>query len=189
MHVKLEFITPDALNLIGRMAAICYDSSTDEESSRRRAVSCATKGHLATMRFAHAVFNVSGISRICSHQIVRSKHLDFLQRSQRYCKEVDVPFVTPRNLNGNALMEVDMVYQHAMNAYKYLLANGVNKEDARFVLPSAAETELNIVGNLQAWMDFINLRTTPAAQWEVRAVATEINNQLADVLPELFTKK
>ena len=77
MNVNLEYITPDAENFIGKMAGICYDAIDQPERNVKRAAKCAQDGHLATLRFAHAVFNISGISRVCSHQFVRSKHLDF----------------------------------------------------------------------------------------------------------------
>ena len=188
VQVELLQLTPNAAEFIGRCASICYDSSTDSEACVKRAASCVNKGHLATLRFAHATFKVSQISRACSHQFVRSKHLDFLQRSQRYCSEQDVEFITPKHLSGNALMELDMSYQHAHNAYKYLIAQGVKKEDARFVLPQATTTELIVTGNLQAWLDFIQLRNIPAAQWEIREVAKTINNTLAENIPEIFIK-
>ena len=98
MNVELLNITPNALEFIGRCAGICYNSSMDSGACIKRAISCKDKGHLATLRFAHATFHVSGISRSCSHQFVRSKHLDFLQRSQRYCSEKDTDFVIPKFL-------------------------------------------------------------------------------------------
>lgn len=185
MLVKLEFITPDAENFIGKMAGICYNAVDEPERNIKRASKCAQDGHLATLRFAHAVFNVSGISRVCSHQFVRSKHLDFLQRSQRYCKENNASFITPTLTD-----EQHDAYYHAILgsqiAYEQLLKLGVKKEDARFVLPEATHTELNVVGNLQAWKDFIRLRADKHAQWEIREVAKQINNHLHDFCPNLF---
>lgn len=183
MQVKLEFITPNAEEFIGKMAAICYDANTEREACIKRATKCADSGHLATLRFATAVFNISGISRVCSHQFVRSKHLDFLQRSQRYCKEVDAQFVYPGTKHDTL---ISSAYQSAMSRYDALIAAGVKKEDARFVLPNGITTELNVVGNLQAWKDFINLRTDKAAQDEIRRVAIQINNTLAAYCPNLF---
>lgn len=186
MIIKLEFITPDAENFIGKMAGICYDAVDDKERNIRRATKCAEDGHLATLRFAHAVFNISGISRICSHQMVRSKHLDFLQRSQRYCKELDAEVAAPffdtpeqREIYLNSILT-------AQKAYVDLLNSGMKKEDARFVLPEATCTELNVVGNLQAWKDFIKLRADKHAQWEIREVAKQINNLLNKECPNLF---
>lgn len=183
MQVKLLNITNDSLNFIGDCAGICYDSKRDTVSNTKRAVACKDKGHLATLRFAHATFHVSGISRVCSHQFVRSKHLDFLQRSQRYCKEDTPKFVYP---GTNMDTRISSAYQSAYAAYEELLAAGVRKEDARFVLPEGTQTELVVTGNLQAWLDFIHLRADKHAQWEIRTVAKEINNQLAQHCEGLF---
>lgn len=186
MIVELLNITPNAEEFIGKCAAICYDSDKDDiEKSIRRAKSCAEKGHLATLRFASAVFNISGISRVCSHQFVRSKHLDFLQRSQRYCKEHNTSFTVPK-LND---AQHDAYYHAILSsqmAYDELIELGMKKEDARFVLPEATHTELNVVGNLQAWKDFIKLRADTHAQWEIREVAKQINNLLHKECPNLF---
>jgi thymidylate synthase (FAD) len=183
MKVTLEHITPNAEEFIGRMAAICYDANLDPAACTRRAAKCSRDGHLATLRFASAVFHIEGISRVCSHQFVRSKHLDFLQRSQRYCKEVDTEFVTPDNAFA---YDYQRHYQHCLALYHSLIKEGVKKEDARFVLPEATHTEMNVVGNLQAWMDFIKLRDDPHAQWEIRNVARTINNILAEHCPNIF---
>lgn len=181
MNVELKFITPNALQQIGEYAGICYNSSLDEEACVKRAISCKDKGHLATLRFAHATFHVSGISRACSHQFVRSKHLDFLQRSQRYCKENETDFVYP-HLTKEQSYDVDKHYQFCLSMYNRLLKEGVKKEDARFVLPEATTTELVVTGNFQAWIDFIKLRADKHAQWEIREAARTINNILAQEL-------
>lgn len=188
MKVTLLNITPNAEEFIGKCAGICYNSDKDDiEKAIRRAKSCADKGHLATLRFAHATFNVSGISRVCSHQFVRSKHLDFLQRSQRYCKESLADYTQITNLTENLQADYLDHMENCFDMYQKLLLSGVKKEDARFVLPEATHTELNVVGNLQAWMDFIKLRADPHAQWEIREVAKQINNELHKHCPNLFT--
>lgn len=190
MQITLLQITPEAEEFIGRCSAICYDSKLDRESCIKRAAKCADAGHLATLRFAHATFSIKGISRVCSHQLVRSKHLDFLQRSQRYCKEeLDIEDFHYPDCDP---YEMDILILHndmCATLYKQLLDKGWKKEDARFVLPEATHTELNVTGNLQAWMDFIKLRAPKYAQKEIRNVAITINNILADECPNLFSKQ
>ena len=190
MEIKLLHITPNAEEFIGRMASICYDSNTSREACIKRAAKCAQDGHLATLRFATATFNVKDISRVCSHQFVRSKHLDFLQRSQRYCKEeLDIEDFTYPDCDS---YEMDVLILHndmCATLYKQLLDKGWKKEDARFVLPEATHTELNVTGNLQAWMDFIKLRAPKYAQKEIRNVAITINNILSEHCPNLFQKQ
>lgn len=183
MKVELLDITEDALNKIGRYAGICYNSRDERELNIKRAIAVKDKGHLACLRFAHATFHVSGISRICSHQFVRSKFLDFLQRSQRYCKESEAQFVYPGTTSDT---RISSLYQTAHRVYNDLLAEGVKKEDARFVLPEGTQTELIVTGNLQAWLDFVKLRADKHAQLEIRQVAIEINNQLAKHCEGLF---
>lgn len=187
MKVELLQVTPDAVNFIGDCSGICYNSSRNREANLKRAASCTDKGHLATLRFAHATFHVSGISRVCSHQFVRSKHLDFLQRSQRYCKELDAEFIEP-DLSLSDRNLIRATYEFALHTYEMLIAKGVKKEDARFVLPEATTTELIVTGNFQAWLDFVKLRADTHAQWEVRNVARMINNILAKETDNLIFK-
>ena len=192
MKVELLNHTLNPETVIGQMAGICYGKeNSDEETCIKRAAHCVSKGHLSTLRFAHATFRVSGISRVCSHQFVRSKHLDFLQRSQRYTEKQKTIY-PPILLNDENQLseELDtMLEQLAMLSdicYSQAISEGVKKEDARFLLLQGAETELIVVGNFQAWIDFINLRETKEAQWEIRAVATEIREQLATIAPNIF---
>ena len=185
MRIEIEYVTPDALAIIGRYAGICYNSSLEREACVKRAVACKDKGHLATLRFAFATFRVSGISRTCSHQFVRSKHLEFLQRSQRYCNESETPFVVPTE-DPDLSAVITASYQASLDTYNKLIESGVKKEDARFVLPNGGTTELVVTGNFQAWLDFIKLRADKHAQWEIRAVAKEINNILSGEAPGLF---
>jgi len=181
MKVELLQITPDAESFIGKCASICYDSSIEREACIKRATACVDKGHLATLRFAHATFKVTGISRACSHQFVRSKHLDFLQRSQRYCNEDDTTFVYP--IHSIAL---SAYYYKCLDLYQDLISCGVKKEDARYVLPEATCTELIVTGNFQAWLDFLELRSGKEVQWEIRHVAQEINKLLMQECPNIF---
>jgi thymidylate synthase (FAD) len=176
VKVELKHITPNALELIGGYAGICYNSRNEPEANVKRAIHCKDSGHLSTLRHAIATFHISGISRACSHQMVRSKHLDFLQRSQRYCSEKEPKFVYPGTSHDTT---ISGLYQTAHRVYMDLIAVGVKKEDARFVLPEGCQTELIVTGNLQAWLDFVKLRADKHAQWEIREVAITVNNELA----------
>ncbi len=182
--------TVGGLRHIGEMAAICYDSDTSEAACVRRALKCKDSGHLATLRFAYATFNVAGISRVCSHQIVRMAHAGILQRSQRYVKETKVEFVDPPALadtphwfrNSWAKVQSD-----AEALYLYAVDNKLlKKEDARYIMPQGCTTEMNLCLNFQGWRDFLRNRNDKHAQWEVRAVASEIDRQLGEIAPGLF---
>lgn len=175
---------------IGRMAGICYDSDRGDEASARRAIKCRDSGHLATLRFAFATFNVSGISRVCSHQLVRMAHAGILQRSQRYVKESAVEFIDPpavAMLPYNEQLEWAEIQDHAETLYLKLVdLKLMKKEDARYILPQGCSTEINFCLNFQGWRDFLKNRASPHAQWEARNVALEIQRQLAGIAPGIF---
>lgn len=190
MIVTLKDHTLNPEYTVGENAAICYDSRTDEESCLRRAENCKNQGHMATMRFAYATFNVAGISRVCSHQLVRVAHAGILQRSQRYVKETNVKFVnTPalEALPAHLKYAWQKIQAEAEDMYLHLIDNQLmRKEDARYILPQGCSTELNICMNFQGWRDFLKNRTDKHAQWEIRAVALEIQSHLNFIAPRLF---
>lgn len=190
MRVELLDHTIDPEATIGKRAAICYDSNTEREACIRRAVHCRDSGHLATLRFAYATFNIAGISRVCSHQLVRIAHAGILQRSQRYVKETQVNFVDPPALDALPPEMKESWYQiqdQAEELYLRLVSDGsMRKEDARYILPQGCTTALNLCLNFQGWRDFLANRTDKAAQWEIREVATEIQRQLGTIAPRLF---
>ena len=190
MQITLLDNTPDPEYKIGLYAAECYDSKTDRESCIRRAKSCKDSGHLATLRFASAVFRVSGISRVCSHQLVRHAHLSYLQRSQRYVAEKQIDYINPaalETLDHNDQLEWATIQDHAESLYLRLTKSKLmKKEDARFILPQGCDTSITIVGNFQAWLDFVRLRTDKHAQTEIRLVALEIKRQLTEIAPNIF---
>jgi thymidylate synthase (FAD) len=175
--------TEHAERKISTYAAICYAAQLDEAACDRRIKKLLNLGHLATLRFGYATFLVSGISRACSHQLVRAKHLDFLQESQRYVKQTDTKFVFPELRNVEMYRQA---YEVALHCYNELIRNGVRKEDARYVLPNAATTELYVTGNFQAWKDFLRNRQDKAAQWEIREVANQIATRLYEIAPTVF---
>ena len=184
MQVTLVDYTQDAEAKIATYSAVCYGADTSPDANARRIRKLLDLNHLATLRFANATFFIDGISRTCSHQIVRSSHLEFLQESQRYVKQHGIEYVVPESLEG------DPDYQRLMATsywtYTKLLGKGVRKEDARFALLEAAPTKLYVTGNFQAWHDFLRNRTDKHAQWEIREVAVQVGKQLANIAPNVF---
>jgi thymidylate synthase (FAD) len=140
---------------------------------------------LAHMSFT---FAIEGISRACSHQIVRHRVASFSQQSQRYIqvKHLGDHVVTPPLINDVNRAVYDEYIQTASKAYQSLVQGGVIKEDARFVLPNAAETSLLMTMDGRSLMHFFGLRLCIRAQWEVRALANEMLLKVRACEPELF---
>lgn len=191
MHVELEDHTADPEFRVGLSASECYDSKTDRIACLKRAAHCVDNSHLATLRFAYATVRVSGISRVCSHQLVRMAHAGILQRSQRYVKETRVEYIDPPALGHIELdkwREWKRIQAAAEKLYLDLVDSGqMKKEDARYILPQGCSTSMRLCLNFQAWFDFLNNRDSKPAQWEARDVAQEIRRVLIGIAPGIFT--
>jgi len=74
----------------------------------------------------------------------------------------------------------------AWHAYKILLECGLKPEDARFVLPNACTTEIIVSGNFREYRNFLKLRLSPRAQWEIRKAANIILDKLYEIAPSCF---
>ena len=196
MNVELIAHTPDPELVIANCATTCYDSNPkDIEASRKMIRSLAKAGHEAMIEHAHATFKLSGVSRVLTHELVRHRLFSFAQRSQRYVKENEPSYVVPDALICNGVKDsniqhardiFDMAMHNAWQAYKLLLEAGLKPEDARFVLPNACTTEIVVSGNFREYRNFLKLRLSPRAQWEIRKAANIILDKLYEIAPSCF---
>lgn len=107
------------------------------------------------------------------------------QESQRYVDlaKGDWQAVIPPAIaeNPEALVTLNAAWQADEDAYAKLRALGIRKEDARFLLPNAAETRFVVTMSMFGWKDFLYQRDTKKAQWEIRAVAQMARGMLQEV--------
>ena len=157
------------------------NSSTDKQLMNR-ITRCYEQGHMSVFEFADLDFYISGISRACSHQLVRHRHMSFVQQSQRYNKiyvNKDDWYVMPKMIKDDT-----MFIQHMRTcaaAYVNALANGVRPEDARFLLPEACKTDISVKTNLRSFFQFLDLREDMNAQWEIRDLAHSMEQAAIDI--------
>lgn len=177
MHVELVQETPNPIEFIAKIASICYDS--DPKDPMKLVKHLYRNGHHSVFEHVYFTFRIDGISRACSHQLVRHRMCSFTQRSQRYCSEDGFDFVTPPTVDDNRF--VDMIIL-AERFYKLLQDDCVPNEDARYILPNACETSLYLSCNLRELIHIANERLCNRAQWEIR----ELVQQMVELVnPEL----
>jgi len=146
-------------------------------------------GHLSIAEHISFTFGISGISRSCSHQLVRNRIASYSQASQRYINFSDksFDFVTPPEIDKNP--ELLEEYINFMNLckekYDKFVKAGIKAEDARFVLPNAACTNISMTMNLRELMHVMGLRLCSRAQWEIRQVFQEMQKQTIEQYPFL----
>ncbi len=185
--------------------------------NEKRIKSIIRAGHMSSLGFASAVISVDGISRACSHQLVRHIFIRYMQQSQRSIEAKPVFIIPPMvylDLDKRAMI-VRMMEEACMSSYrcyKEYVRLGVKKEDARYILPAASSTGMWMSSSFQGWWDLLYgsrsyitkedtkkhkegdvvmlgaSRLDQHAQWEIRDVAHEIEKVLAKVAPNVFKR-
>jgi thymidylate synthase (FAD) len=184
-----EYVAGDGSpeGLLEHAGRICYQSEARGEPGRFLRARIR-EGHESIIEHASITFEISGISRACSHQLVRHRIASYSQESQRYVDMVAPEFVVPPSVRDDP--EAQAVWDEFMtrvgDVYRALRSLGVRKEDARFVLPNATATRIIVTMNFRALRHFVSVRCDKAAQWEIRALALEMLRQAHALAPAVF---
>lgn len=197
MHVELLYHTPNPERAIATAARLCYAPvgaselmETMPEDRVKSVLSTIMKsGHFSTLEHASYTFAVDGVSRALTHQLVRHRLASFNQQSQRYVKfKNGVDVVKPESIaqSEEASALFDQAIQSAVEAYQKLLEAGVPAEDARYLLPNAAESKIVITMNVRELLHFFELRCCNRAQWEIRELAWNMLELVRPTAPFVF---
>lgn len=197
MQVELLYHTPDPERAIATAARLCYApvgaSELMETMPPERIKSVLStimkSGHFSTLEHVSYTFAIDGVSRALTHQLVRHRLASFNQQSQRYVKFKDglntiKPASVAEDEEANALF--DEAIDAAVEAYKKLLDAGVPAEDARYLLPNAAETKIVVTMNVRELLHFFELRCCNRAQWEIRELAHKMLDLVRPTAPYVF---
>ncbi|GFK95089.1 Flavin-dependent thymidylate synthase [Fundidesulfovibrio magnetotacticus] len=209
LDVALLAYTPEPLALVYAAFRQCYHAGfvadmwprllAGEISREKQAEFVAgviSSGHVSPIEHVSFTFAVEGVSRALTHQLVRHRIASYSQQSQRYVDASSFDYVLPPAIAR--IPEAKARYEHFMaqvaDAYRdlkdILETNGRGtkaKEDARFVLPQAAETRIVVTMNCRALFNFFEHRCCARAQWEIRALADKMLALCRMTLPEVFT--
>ncbi len=159
-------------------------------------------GHFSVLEHASVSFYITGISRSCTHELVRHRHFSYSQLSQRYVPEHDAMVVVPPGVEDDPeLTDVFLKAADASRAAYAELLSGLEarladepgtlrrkqaRQAARAVLPNATETRIVVTGNYRAWRHFVAMRASEHADVEIRRLAIACLRALADVAPDVF---
>jgi thymidylate synthase (FAD) len=165
-------------------------------------------GHFSVLEHASVSFYITGISRSCTHELIRHRHFSYSQLSQRYVPENESQVVVPPGMEDDD--ELRRILVEAADASRATYAELLSRLEAKFaagqptakvsalrrkqarqaaraVLPNATETRIVVTGNYRAWRHFIAMRATEHADVEIRRLAIACLRQLVDVAPAVFS--
>lgn len=220
MRVKLIAHTDNPDKVVSMAAKLCYspvgaeaigDGLSTQEVEKFLGI-LVSMGHESPIEHVSFTFAIEGISRACSHQVVRHRIASFSQQSQRYVKLDQFEYIIPPQIEANEeakaiFLDTMQKDQDAYNQiveklyeknYKDLLGQGMSEkkassaaeklsiEDARYIFPNACETKMVVSMNARSLMNFFAHRCCERAQWEIRDLAFEMLKEVKKVAPILF---
>jgi thymidylate synthase (FAD) len=155
----------------------------------------------------HAAWNLifTGISRSCSHELVRHRAgWGFSQLSQRYVDESVAEYVEPDVIASDPeahavwLEAIGQVHRAYVKLVERLnerfkdepdrtLRRKMARQAARSVLPNATETKIFVTANTRALRHFIEMRASRHAEVEIRKLAVAVLRLMQKESPNLFS--
>ena len=198
MKVTLLSHTKDIEPLIAAAARTCYSSATTEEIYETMSADpkknqefiqrLLDMGHESPLEHVSFTFGIDGVSRSLTHQLVRHRVASYSQQSQRYVNGTKFDFVTPPSIRNNVNLQLaySKMLMQSMEAYEALVANGIPKEDARYLLPNATTSNIVVTMNVRELLHFFSVRCCTRAQWEIRSLAWKMLSVCKEICPTLF---
>ncbi|MFA5174395.1 MAG: FAD-dependent thymidylate synthase [Candidatus Pacearchaeota archaeon] len=196
--------------IVASAAKLCYSPSAIKDilhvnsKEAREFIKYLMKlGHESPLEHGTYTFGVEGISRACSHQLVRHRiGCSYSQQSQRYVDESSqkntgdcFDFIVPPNISkiGREQWYTEKMqimqgwYDEISGALKSADITGeANTEDARFLLPNATETKIIVSMNPRSLLNFFKQRLCNRAQWEIRRLAEKMYDLVLPTAPSIF---
>lgn len=177
----------DPITLIGEMAGICYHAKIDDkEKNYKRGLDCLNSQHGRPTEFP----DVYMVFDDYSARVMREYYTHIggsptrLQESTRYIEYGNFGYIIPETFNQE---QID-IYERAMHqiseGYKDLIATGVAKEDAAYLLPLGMKSDVVCKINLRTLMDMSHQRMCNRAHWEFRKLFNNIIKSLSDYSDE-----
>ena len=207
LHVELLEFCQDAERLLYAAYKQCYSSRFAAEiwkemgdEGRRRAFlrEMLTSGHTSPLEHVKFTFAIEGVSRALSHQLVRYRIASYSQQSQRYVNMEDFRYIIPPSIEEDEELrgEFERVLEEIRKGYRKIVERFREKgivgeeahQDARFLLPQAAETKIVVTMNCRELLHFFSERCCQRAQWEIRRLAERMLSICKEKLPVVFEK-
>ncbi len=163
------------------------EKDTDPEKMLKLVKKVLQSGHHSTIEHCQYTFTISGVTRACTHQLVRHRHMSFSQKSQRYVTEKgQFEYITPSTVKNSGLQQqYDALMAEIAGFYDRMIEQGIPAEDARFVLPNAATSSLVTSLNLREMIHLANLRLCVNAQHEIRKLIQKMCGLVVEKEPWL----
>jgi thymidylate synthase (FAD) len=190
MNVKLVSATPDAEQTMAYVARVSNPNNQENPNYAKLLGYCIKHNHWSVFEQSFMTLEIE-TTRGLAAQILRHRSFTYQEFSQRYAdstllsETIPLPELRRQDTKNrqNSIDDIDpymvqkyemLMQQHfnaGMELYQKMLAEGIAKECARFVLPLATPTRLYMSGSCRSWIHYITLRSANGTQKEHMDIA------------------
>ena len=203
---RLVSINPDAEEMIAYCARVSNPQNQENHQTVEKLLGyCIKHGHWSIFEMANMVLEIN-TTRSISAQILRHRSFSFQEFSQRYARMdelggIDLPHLRRQDTKNrqnsfddldpfdvqNLELQMQTLFDSSMALYEQMLARGVAKECARFVLPLAVPTKMYMTGSVRSWIHYIDLRSANGTQKEHMDIANSAKEIFCEQFPAVAT--
>ena len=196
MNVKLLNFTP--LEVADIAICKCYGNEPHSDNEKVKArinrVANVSK-HASTIEHLSYSFDIDGISRACLQELARHRIASYTVKSSRYTLQ-ELKDEVQLNYKEDVLHLIDTVVSkycvltenHLVNAkiarqlvnLRSVIIDGVPNDIAKYCMPEAYKTSLVMTINARSLQNFLELRSSKHALWEIQDLAKD----MYDAIPE-----
>ena len=204
MHnAKLNWVTPDAEALVGKIARVSNPNNEDNPNVEKLIRYLIKHRHWSPFEMVSMCVEIH-TTRAISAQVLRHRSFSFQEFSQRYAIPTDtfatvLPELRRQDVKNrqNSIDDIeaekqdyykdriDKHFRESVNLYESLLHSGVAKECARSVLPLNTVTRLYMSGTIRSWLHYVDLRGDNGTQKEHMQIAQSVRDILNDTVPTI----
>lgn len=186
--MKVELLHATPIEIVIKAIRKCYESEALSDGGEKDSAlikRIIASGHTSTIEHITFSFNIEGISRACLQELARHRHASLSVKSTRYTlgkiKNEDWPFTSAAGLpvvdkylvkTGNEYVDYNSTVQ--LEEVRQGAINGIANDQLKFMLPESFKTSLVWTINARSLRNFLELRLSPRALWEIRKLAQEI---------------
>lgn len=149
----------------------------------------------SSWEFVDFTFQVEGVTRAFTHQMVRTRTASYAQQAQRVVDMSDFEALMPETTRQTFYRETiwRATIESIQKGYQALVGSGVPAQDARGLLPTNVLTNIVIKMNLRTFADLVGKRDNPRAQGEytdvIRAMKDEALKTMGWIQPFLYPER
>jgi thymidylate synthase (FAD) len=204
MNVKLISVTPDAEKLMAYCARVSNPNNQNNDNYAKLLKYCIDHKHFSIFEHGFMTLEIDTTRGIAA-QILRHRSFTFQEFSQRYADTTllaeDIPVFELRRQDTknrqNSIDDIDDTtkslweshiedhFRRSKEIYDGMIADGIAKECARFVLPLATPTRLYMSGTTRSWIHYIDLRSANGTQKEHMDIANECKQIFTEQFPTI----